>query len=317
MPALSPLKPNFFVLGAPRCGTTALCQYLKDHPEVHFSDPKEPSFFHTDFGPLHRKCHTLEEYLRTFDPERMARAKAVGEGTVWYLYSREAVPNILAFNPGARFLVMVRDPIDLAHSLHALLLWGGEENEPSFERAWRLQEARSLGRSVPGTATDLKPLLYGDVASLGAQLERLFSLVPRERVLVVTYDDFRDDPAEEYSLVLGFLGLAPDERTAFPRVNKHQRLTFPVAARPLHWARMLKLNLGIRRSLGIWRLASSLLSRPDHRPALDPELREEMAEFFRDDVQKLASLLGRDLSHWARASEDEGRQRLKISAARR
>ncbi|HUG36977.1 MAG TPA: sulfotransferase domain-containing protein, partial [Candidatus Limnocylindrales bacterium] len=174
---------------------------------------------------------------------------------------------------------------------------------PSFERAWRLQAARRSGRSVPGTASDPKPLLYGDVASLGEQLERLYELVPRERVLVVTYDDFRTDPASEYERALRFLGLGPDDRTEFQRVNTGQQLRIPLAARALHWARTLKQHLGLRRSLGVWSLASPLLSRQEVRAAIEPELRREMAEYFRDDVRKLGELLGRDLSHWARASE--------------
>jgi hypothetical protein len=141
------IKPNFFIIGAPKSGTTSLANYLSAHPEVHFSDPKEPKYFHSDFHPEHRYALDEGGYLGCFDPGEMSRCSAVGEGTVWYLYSEVAVSRILEFNPEARLIAMLRNPVDLAYSLHSQLLYGGHENLESFEEAWRAQEDRAQGRS--------------------------------------------------------------------------------------------------------------------------------------------------------------------------
>src|SRR4030042_1995639 len=104
-------KPNFFIIGGPRCGTTALSEYLRGNREVFFSEPKELNFFFTDFNPKYRLCTDENVYLGKYFSEA-GQYRAVGEGTPWYLYSKEAVPNILRFNHSAKFIVMIRNPVD-------------------------------------------------------------------------------------------------------------------------------------------------------------------------------------------------------------
>ncbi|HEX2254228.1 MAG TPA: sulfotransferase [Thermoanaerobaculia bacterium] len=298
---MSPLpaeKPNFFLLGAPKCGTTALAQYLSEHPAVLFSEPKEPKYFNTDFSPIHRRCLTPEEYARCFDPALLERCPAVGEGTVWYLYSQVAVANILAAHPQARFLVMVRNPLELAPSLHSQLLWGGEEDEPDFARAWALQDERRRGRSVPATCPDPQALLYGEVARLGEQLQRLYRQVPRERVFVGMFDDLRREPERLHADVLRFLDLPHQELSDYRVVNANRQLRRPRLARMLYRGRQAKLLLGIRRSLGVWERLSPLLSRRAPRPPLAPAVVDSMRQHFADDVALLGELVGRDLGPW-------------------
>ncbi len=112
-------KPSLFIIGAPKCGTTALCAYLANHPSVCFSEPKEAKFFHDDFSVEHRLATTEEEYLKCFSHQQ-ASDQVLAEGTVWYLFSQVAVRRILAFNPEAKFVVMLRNPVDLSHSLHGI-----------------------------------------------------------------------------------------------------------------------------------------------------------------------------------------------------
>ena len=105
-------RPDFFLVGAPRCGTTALAEYLGRHPAIGFSEPKEPHFFAADF-PRHRIAETEAEYARCF-PAADDRLRAVGEGSVWYLYSRESAANIAAYAPDARILALtLRKPFGL------------------------------------------------------------------------------------------------------------------------------------------------------------------------------------------------------------
>jgi len=292
-------RPNFFLLGAPKSGTTALAEYLASHPAVLFSQPKEAKYFHTDFHPSHRLATSLEGYLRMFGGRReMARHQAVGEGTVWYLYSDAAVPNILRLVPDARFLVLLRNPPDLVHSLHAQLLYGGDENVESFAAAWRLQERRRRGEAIPPFCREPKVLQYGAVGSLGFQMARLFSHVPPERVLPLLFDDLCADPRREYRRALDFLHLGDDGRRDFPIVNPNRVVHRPRTATVVRVGAAVKRGLGLRRSLGVWRRLSPLLSRRQRRDPLPPDLRHDLEEHFREDVDRLATLLERDLSAW-------------------
>ena len=292
-------KPNFFIIGAPKCGTTALSEYLSTHPALLFSRPKEPKYFHTDFSDDHRYARTLEEYLQCFDKAKMASREAVGEGTVWYLYSRYAVPNILEFNPSARFIVMIRDPIEIAYSLHSQLLFGGYENERDFEKAWRLQEARSRGESVPRACPDPKLLLYGKIAKIGEQIDRLLGLVASERVKILDLEDLRRDPASVYGEALDFLGLPSDGRQSFPAINRNRQLKSFWMARLFYLGNLVKRKLGGRRSLGIWKAVSPLLVRSEKRQPLSSELKAELRSHFTEDLERLSRSTGRDLSRWS------------------
>ena len=131
------IKPNLFIIGAPKCGTTAKAHYLSEHPDVFMCPEKEPHYFNTDLNYKRGKSDDLEEYLNLFSGA--TEEKIVGEASVWYLYSKEAVRNILEFNPNAKFIIMVRNPIKMAPSLHQQLFYNGRETEKDFNKAWCLQ----------------------------------------------------------------------------------------------------------------------------------------------------------------------------------
>jgi len=214
-------KPNFFIVGAPKCGTTALSEYLRGHPNVFFSQPKEPHFFATDF-PNKRIIATFEEYIDLFH-EVQPNHLRVGEGSVWYLYSREVVQNIYEYNPEARLIVMLRNPVDLVHSLHSQLLLSIDEDEKNFERAWNLQELRKSGKRIPKKCRTPAFLQYRDVGKLGAQIERLLEVFPKEQVKVILFEDFVANTKAVYEDVLSFLGLDSDGRKLFPRINENKQ----------------------------------------------------------------------------------------------
>ena len=162
--------PDFFLVGAPKCGTTSLAQWLSEHPEVFFSPVKEPHFFNTDAS--NRKIRSRDAYAALFSGVE-SRHLAVGEGSVWYLYSDAAVPRILEANSRARFIVMLREPIAMLRSLYLQQRWAGNENAGSLEEAWRLQDARRAGRKVPLLCANPDQLQYGRICSLGWQVDRL------------------------------------------------------------------------------------------------------------------------------------------------
>jgi hypothetical protein len=295
-------QPSLFLIGAPKSGTTAIAHYLSEHPEILFSEPKEPKYFHTDFNSNHRLAVSEEDYWSLFGGySTMERYPIVAEATVWYLYSQNAVANILRYNPCAKFLVMVRNPVDLAHSLHAQLLYGGDENVRDFEAAWSLREARRQGEHVPPLCRDPKSLRYSDIAKTGEQLLRLYQQVDSTAVRVGVFDDLVADPRAEYQSILRFLRLQDDGRSSFPIVNRNRTIRFHRLALALGWASRLKQRMGIRRSLHIWRASQPLVSRTEPRTPLTDRFRKELNEWFAEDVSLLSKLLDRDLGEWTRS----------------
>lgn len=290
-------KPDFFIPGAPKCGTTALARWLAEHPCVYFSPRKEPHFFNRDSMPATPALAEYQALFRGADD----RHKAVGEGSTHYLYSRAAIPRILEYAPAARFIVCLRNPLDMAPALHNECLSQGWETVPSFEAAWRLQARRRAGHDIPATVRgDPARILYGPYCRLGEQLERLYGWVDRERVLTMLLEDLRSDPAAEYRRALEFLGLPDDGRRDFPVVNAATRVRSLTLARLVRRAAMVRNAVGLRGDWGVAKAVRRLNTRPYDSAVLRPAMRDELRDYFRDDIRRLGDLLERDLSAWLR-----------------
>lgn len=294
-------KPNFFIIGAPKCGTTSLAAYLSDHPNVYMSSVKEPHFFNDDEGWRHRRVDGIQAYLSLFSGVHDQHV-AVGEASTSYLFSQSAVPNIVKFNPRARFVVMLRNPIDMAYSLHAQLLWNGDENVRSFEEAWDLQGIRQKGQHVPRLSKIPQWLQYRDVCSLGEQVERLFDHVSREQVLIITQDELTESAQAVYEKTVDFLGLPMHRRQNFEVVNAGKIPRWPVMAAMIEKACLAKerfeLVTGIRTRMGMLQSIATLNTRRERRPPLSTHLRAKLAVEFVGDLEKLSTLTGRDFSGW-------------------
>lgn len=294
--------PDFYIVGAPKCGTTALYHYLSEHPGVFLPFGKEPHYFADDLEGM-RDVKSLDEYLAMFTPRR--QHQKCGEASVMYLYSHVAVDRILEANPDARLIVMLRNPLELVPSLHSQCLVALFEDQTDLAAAWRLQAERAAGRSLPDGCPEPKMLQYAEIARLGAQLERFLERAPRAQVKLILFDDFAADTPRIYAEVLEFLGLPSDGRTEFPRVNANKALR----SRWLHrWLDYRRVPHSVRRAgrlLGLHRLhyrIKMLNMTAAKRQPLDPAMRAEMASAFRDDVGRLSALLQRDLSHWLTAA---------------
>jgi hypothetical protein len=287
-------KPNFFIVGAPKCGTTSLAAWLADHREVFISSAKEPHFFNTD----HRMAfNSLASYERLFE-QATERHVAVGEASVWYLYSSDAVANILDYNPDARFIVMLRNPADMAPSLHEELVFTGREDVEEFSLAWRLQQRRQLGENLPRMVGEPKFLQYGAICSLGAQLDRLYQRVPQERVKVILLEDVMRDSRRAYLSILNFLGVGDDRRSEFPILNRAKTRRWP-GLLPVAWITVrAKKALGIEKGLGLWTRVDALNRVERSRRSIDTAAASMLRNYFSSDVERLQQLIGRNLDHW-------------------
>lgn len=303
-------KPNFFILGAPKCGTTALFHYLAGHPNVFVPAVKEPYFFASDITFRHARYQDERAYRSLFEGATDGHL-AVGEASVWYLFSDVAAERIREFDSDARVIVMLRNPVDMFRSLHNQMITNLWEDELDPERAWRLQPERRRGAHVSGLCDDPRLLLYGQTCALGAQVDRLLTVFPADQVRMILYDDLVSDPREMYEGTLRFLGLPEEGRSDFPLVNVahaprslklarlHQRIDRAIASRPV--LRPAQALLAPLRPAS--RSIRRLNDRPTRKRQISARFREELRDFFEADVNRLAAVVGRDLSHW-KATDD-------------
>lgn len=293
-------KPNFFIVGAPKCGTTSLSEYLRNHPRAFVSNPKEPFYFCSDMPGLGNLSNEAE-YLDLFRSAK-SRHLAIGEASAVYMYSGLAAERIHAFDPSARIIAMLRDPMELLPSYHSQQLFALNEDEPDFARGWQLQEQRAAGNVIPPTCRNANLLQYRSLGMLGEQVERLLSVFPRNQILFVLFDDFCANTAKVYKEVLDFLKLPDDRRQSFPRWNPNKRYRFP-AIRSIRRAIVMLPGLEdrIRRNadrLGMTGTLRALTGKPVPRERLSAEMHDVIQATFAEDVARLAVLIQRDLSHW-------------------
>jgi hypothetical protein len=308
-------RPNFFIVGAPKSGTTALAQYLDQHPSIFFCPQKEPNYFCRDFPGI-RLVSTEEEYLRLFQGAT-AQHRALGEGSIRYMYSKVAIEALHAFAPGAKLIIMLRNPVDMIHSFHSQALYALYESEKNIEKAWALQHERANGASVPKGCLEPAFLQYREVGMLGQQVERVLKIFPREQVRVYFMDDFARDTRSVYEEVLSFLDVPSDHRTDFPKVNENKRLKSSLIATvtqrpPKAWVKARKAihrALGIE-SLGLLEPLRRWNKQTEDRQPMTPELRAMLTEEFRPDIESLAKLLDKNLDAWLQPLEPSQGSRL-------
>lgn len=307
------MNPNFFIVGAPKCGTTSLAGYLALHDQVFFCRPKEPSYFVRHLwrdevrGELPPYRTELKAYLELFSGADPARHQAVGEGSTMYLSSRQGLSEIRAFDPAARIVVMLRNPVEIAYALHSETRFHLHEDQDDFKTAWGLQEARRRGERIPKGAMRVKTLLYGEMARIGEQLETLLGIFPRDQVMWIFFEDFKADTLGQYRQVLAFLGLPDDGRTEFPVKNTNENIRPTTMLRVLKGARSLRrISSALKQRFGVhsWGISKTLQKRAAEtapRAPLPPHFRAELVEYFRDDITRLERITGRDLSAWRTA----------------
>lgn len=301
-------RPHFFVAGAPRCGTTALYTYLGEHPNIFLPKIKELHYFASDFPGIQKILFkSLDEYLKMFagaGPQHLV----VGEISPLYYYSQVALKNINKFDPSGKIILILRNPVDFVESIHQLNLALLREDEPDLAKAWELQGLRRLGKMIPSSCREPELVLYGDLGLFGKHVDRMFEIFPKEQVLVVLFDDFAANPRASYETILSFLGLPSDGRVDFPRVNANyqgnsrlltQLIHPPQALYRIFMKTISLFGVDFMKNISlVYNKIEMFNARRAPRPPMDPALRAKLRSYFRDDIQKLAGLIGRDLSTW-------------------
>jgi len=286
--------PDFFIIGAPKCGTTSLSIYLSEHPDIIMSKPKEPHYFSTDIN--NGGITDLNEYLNCFS--KRSNDELIGEGSTLYLYSKVAVPKILENNNNAKFIVMLRNPLDLIFSYHQICLNYFGETKLNLKDAWNLINIRKMGKNIPKGCPDSSLLFYGDIGKLGSQVNRLLSFVDRNMVLFILFDEFAKETNKVYKSVLKFLSIDQNHNPDFQIYNSTKKIKYPQLTKVVNSIFGLKKSLGIEKQFGIARKIHSLNIGGSTNKRMPASLKRDLITYFKDDVLLLSDIIKKDLSDW-------------------
>jgi len=312
MPASSLRVPDFFVVGHSKCGTTALYLALRSHPQVFMPSIKEPRFFAPELRSRFRggsedvRPDTLDGYLELFSDAR--KDQILGEASPSYLRSRDAAARIAALAPAARMIAVFREPASFLRSFHLQSVHNHIETETDLRRALALEPERRAGRSIPESSHVPATLLYSDHVRYVEQLRRFESSFPREQLLALIYDDFRDDNLGTIRRVLRFLEVDDSleieavrtdtlDSVRAPRLHRLSRALQLARRNPQAASRPARaLNAVIPaavkgdRARSLWK--RTVYGEP---PEPDQGLMLELRRRYKPEVLALSEHLGRDL----------------------
>jgi hypothetical protein len=276
------MLPNFLIIGSQKSGTTSLYHVLRQHPQVFMPERKEVNFFFLE-QEYQRGTGYYQHYFAPAPPE----ALAVGEASPGYICHPQAPKRILQLLPDTKLILTVRNPIDRAYSQY----W---DNRRSLSEPRTFRQAVEIALEATYHPDRLGYFSRGTYIQY---IQRYLADFPRENLLVLPFDDLRHSPGSFYRRIFQFLGADPDFHTTAMTTSFNPAAVWE---NPLYrWffsqpARTRMLPARLRR------LTFFGKRTPWQYPAMDPDLRQTLVEFYQPWNTQLGDFLGRDLSHWDR-----------------
>lgn len=294
-----PRRPDLFIVGAPKCGTTAMTRYLEAHPDIFVAARKDLHFHGSDLAFRNRPRETEAAYLARFADAGQARWAC--DSSVWYLHSERAADEIHAASPDARIIAMIRHPVDAMHALWSQLRLNGlgDEDIPDFAAALAAEPDRRAGRRVPPHTPLPSALHYRSVVSFSVQLQRYLMAFGSDRVRIIVQEEMKADTTAALVETLQWLGVDPEPPVELRPVNTSKAVRSEALRRLLRATPAgLKdaVPAGVRRALS--RRIRKLNSRHAQRVPLDPDLRAQLVEELAPEVARIESVLGRPVPAW-------------------
>jgi hypothetical protein len=288
------VQPNLFIVGAPKCGTTAWAEYLRSHSDIQFSELKEPHFYASDLV-VAQQITSPERYAKLF--AGADSAKYAAEASPLYMYSSVAAQAIREASPDARILVFLRPQEDFLRSWHHQLLYAFQEQIEDLATAWRLSGKRPP-ETIPETCLDARLLDYASIASFREQVQRFVDAFGEEQVRAFHFHEWTSDPRRTYLQILEFLGLPDDGRTDFPRLNEAKshgnrwlgRLIWNPPKVVSFAVELIKKVTG-RARLGLGERAARLIAVKGYRTEISPELEAEIRSYYAAENAALERLV--------------------------
>ena len=326
---ISDLPRFVFIVGAPRCGTTTIAAFFKQHPRICFPTVKEPHFFvqHdvTALDDHALRNLTEREFLDRFYTHCSSERDIGVDGSVSYLYVPERLLPALRLWPDAKFVIAVRDPMTMLPSLHSRLKYTGDETIARFEDAWAAIPDRAAGRRIPRSALDPRWLRYEEAGRFGTYVEQFFDTIGRERCFVSLFDDLVADPDKQYRAICEFVGIAPFAGTNLAPRRESRGFRFGwlqrLLKRPPGFARdylagkqfrqrerNLDADLDEDRAIDKFFSIRKRVLRwnriPLEKRPIPLEVQNDIRARLAGEIERLGRVIGRDLSHWLEVKPD-------------
>jgi hypothetical protein len=290
--------PNFLIVGAPKCGTTAMWRYLHQHPEIYLSQRKDLHFFGSDLDFLKRQRFSKDEYLSHFE---QSNQKAIGEASVWYLYSQNAAKEIFEYNPKMKIIIMLRDPVQMIYAHYTQMKFNGlgDEDLSTFEEALEAETDRKNGLRIPKHCPLTCTLFYREIAKVATQIERYQNIFPKEQILFLFQEDMKTNMAELYRNTLHFLDVDTIFSPDFARVNTHKEVRFELLRKVIgKTPQRVKDKIPQRPRTMVSKAIRKYNSKHAERKTLSPETDVMIRKELDGEIQKLSEICKRDLEHW-------------------
>lgn len=288
-------RPNFFLIGAPKCGTTSLAAWLDEHPQVYMSKLKEPHHFNTDQAYVVTKSRRQYENLFNGVKERQV---AIGEASVYYAYSSAAIEGVEKYSPGSKYVLCIRNPMSMVVSLHRQQVFTDYENITEFAEAWRTHQYRLANQLLPPRCPDPIHIDYKTTCSLGTLLEKLLTAIPRERLLISVLDDMANNPEREYLLICEYLGVDAYMPRSFKIQNKAKARKYQWLHNTLRILSEAKKSIGVTRSFGLLNVFVRLNTVEPVKVEIADDVMNDLRNTFYPEIDKLSAMLDRDFSSW-------------------
>ncbi|MEQ9423715.1 MAG: sulfotransferase [Cyclobacteriaceae bacterium] len=289
------IKPNFLIVGAPKCGTTTLYSNLLKHPDIFLSPIKEPHFFGSDlsYSEFRQKANKYADLFGKTDK------KVVGEASTWYLYSKTAASEIRAYNPQMKIIIMLRNPVNAAFSLHSQALFSRNEVLSNFDDALNVEELRLKGKAIPVCAHRTEALHYTEAYKYSQQISRFAANFKSSQILVIIFEEFINMPHKIMVDVCEFLGVDSKFQFQVGISNSRKKIRNHFIHKMIQKKnkRLTKLfPIIIRRQMH--NLLKQLNSRKAESYELSESVRNKLQETFIKDIEKTEAILNLKLDDW-------------------
>ena len=303
-------KPNLFIVGHPRSGTSSLHQYLGQHPDIFMTSIKEPNYFALDFRedsdnyhgkPLYFPYRTESQYLRLY--KRWEHEKIGGEATATNLCSKVSAREIHRFNPQAKIIMMLREPVSFLYSYHSATRFALGEHHENFETALAAEENRKQGRQLARRVITPAWLFYSEFVKYADQISRFLEYFDMDRIKIIIFDDFIQNTREIYRNVLEFLDINPEFSPKFEIVNPNKQIKWPLVKKYTldspYFRKTLRWLVSDDRYAGLKNFYKTRLVKYNPRADLDENLKARLMQEFKIEIEKFSVLLDDDfVTRW-------------------
>lgn len=304
------MKPNLFIVGQPKTGTTALHQFLGQHPEIYMSSIKEPHFFCADFHLESDRAYGKQRfydfrsesaYLQLFSKAK--NVKVAGESSTNYLYSQVAAEKIYNFNPDAKIIIVLREPAKFLYSLHSHYVKFTEENEPDFLTALALETQRKKEEALSPRVTSPSYLYYSQRVQYYQQVKRYCDRFKPEQIKVIIFEEFKSANENVFREVLEFLGVEPNFTPEYSAINVNKEVKFKAINNLINnpLAKSISKNLLSQEFNDFVRdnVVEKLLWHQAPKAKIPEEIKLQLMQQYQPEVAKISELLQLDLlSKW-------------------